>query len=68
MSYARKFESFLADIKLEEYREQFAHIKLVELDMPREIQALPAIYECYWNNQNNWVTFEDFMKKYREPI
>jgi len=37
---SRRFEAFLSGIKLDAHHKKYAHIKLVELDMPREIQPL----------------------------
>jgi len=36
----KAFEAFLSGIKLDAHHKKYAHIKLVELDMPREIQPL----------------------------
>lgn len=34
------FEAFLSEIDLDAHHKKYAHIKLVELDMPRGIQPL----------------------------
>ena len=66
MTILEDFESFLAKIDLQKYREQYSPIKLVELDLPKEIQALRHIYEIYWfeRDPNKWLNFEDFYKVY----
>ena len=38
-----RFEDFLAGIDLEHYRNQYRRIKIVELDMPRNVQDLATI-------------------------
>ena len=68
MTKLNDFNSFLSGIDLDEYREQYSKIKLVELDLPREIQALPAIYEQYWDKQENWLLYDDFYEEYKTPI
>ncbi len=68
MTKLQNFNNFLSTIDLDVYREKYAHIKLVELDLPRDIQALPAIYEFYWEQKSNWVSYEDFYKMYKGPI
>lgn len=68
MTKLEEFNHFLTNIDLDHYRELYSHIKLVELDMPKEIQALPAIYELYWDNKSNWLRFEDFYEEYKKPI
>ena len=42
-----QFEGFLAGINLDLYREQYRRIKIVELDMPRNVQALATMYDEY---------------------
>ena len=43
------FEQFLQSINLDEYRNSYSHIKTVEMDLPKNIQALDTIYDVYWN-------------------
>ena len=43
------FEKFLKEIDLNQYRQRFTYIKTVEMDLPRNIQALDTIYEIYWD-------------------
>lgn len=44
-----QFEAFLKNINLEDYRNRFSQIKTVEMDLPKNIQALDSIYNVYWN-------------------
>ncbi|MBI4359773.1 MAG: TaqI family restriction endonuclease [Candidatus Jacksonbacteria bacterium] len=52
-----KFEKFLQSVNLESYREQYRHIKLVEMDLPKEIQAVGMLYKIYWD-QKKFATDE----------
>lgn len=54
MHYTKdKFEDFLKNIDLNEYRQLYSHIKTVEMDLPKDIQALDTIYDVYWNADFN---------------
>lgn len=48
-----EFTNFLNTVRLAEYREKYSQIKIVEMDLPKNIQAIKAIYEVYWNKDNN---------------
>lgn len=63
MKTREEFETFLSNVDLEKYRALYSKIKIVEMDMPKNIQALDLIYECYWDNQE-FLSFEDFYAKY----
>lgn len=58
-----KFTKFLESVDLKAYREKYRPIKLVEMDLPKEIQAIEMLYKVYWN-QKNFLDFEDFYKEY----
>ena len=68
MSNLDKFEKFLGSIDLEAYREKYSHIKLVELDLPKEVQSIPHIFQCYWENKSDWPLFEKFYEKYKTDL
>ena len=69
MSEHIAFKKFLASINLGKYREQYSKIKTVELDLPRPIQALRAIYGEYWDKRKNWADYDDFYKNcYLAPL
>jgi hypothetical protein len=59
------FTDFTSCIPLEEYRQKYAPIKIVEMDLPREIQALKTIYEQYWENKDNLAKPLDFDEYYK---
>lgn len=61
--YLEKFEKFLQLVNLNAYREKYRPIKLVEMDLPKEIQAIEMLYKVYWD-QKKFVSFEDFYQEY----
>ena len=63
-----RFEDFLAGIDLESYRSQYRRIKIVELDMPRNVQALAAMYAEYWQRRGNWPDYHAFYETYADGL
>ncbi len=63
MYLAEKFEKFLESVNLNAYREKYRPIKLVEMDLPKEIQAISLLYKIYWNKKK-FLDYEDFYKEY----
>ena len=63
-----RFEDFLAGIDLETYRNQYRRIKIVELDMPRPVQALAAMYDEYWKQREEWPDFPAFYEIYASGL
>ncbi len=61
--YLERFEKFLQSVDLSAYREKYRPIKLVEMDLPKEIQAIEMLYKVYWD-QKKFVSFEDFYQEY----
>lgn len=68
MSDLIRFNEFLLGIDLVGLREKYRPIKLVELDMPKNVQALKCVYEQYWDNRNGWSDYEEFFGIYRNSI
>ena len=62
------FTNFLRTVDLNSYREQFSKIKTVEMDLPRNIQALDSIYRIYWNNDytlsGSIPTYDEYYELY----
>jgi hypothetical protein len=58
-----KFEKFLQSVNLIAYREKYRPIKLVEMDLPKEIQAIVILYQVYWD-QKKFLNYDDFYKEY----
>ena len=61
--HLEKFEEFLKSVDLSGYRNKFNPIKIVEMDLPPEIQAISALYEVYWDKKE-FVDYESFYQKY----
>ncbi len=59
----QQFDKFLQEVDLAGYREKYRPIKIVEMDLPRDIQAIGMLYEIYWDNKK-FLDFEDFYKEY----
>ena len=57
-----KFETFLATIPLDRYREELEPVKTVEQNLPRDLNPLPAIYANYWVSSvpKKFPDYEDF--------
>src|SRR3989338_3959789 len=58
-----KFDKFLQLVNLMAYRDKYRPIKIVEMDMPREVQAINMLYKVYWD-QKKFLPFKDFYKEY----
>ncbi|MDR1721189.1 MAG: TaqI family restriction endonuclease [Endomicrobium sp.] len=55
-------------MNLYEYREKYSRIKIVEMDLPKSIQALRSIY-YYWKNAGvNIPDFERYYNLYYEEL
>ncbi len=63
MNLAKNFEKFLSSVNLKAYREKYRPIKIVEMDLPKEIQAISLLYKIYWDKKK-FLDFEDFYKEY----
>lgn len=59
----KDFVKFLENVPLDHYRDLYKPIKIVEMDLSRDIQALDIIYEFYWDKQE-FLNYENFYKKY----
>ena len=64
----RCFNNFLAGINLEELGEKYRPIKIVELDMPKHVQALACLYKQYWDKKADWLGYESFYAIYKNSI
>lgn len=56
----QQFTDFLKGINLEEFRHKYATVKILEMDLPPNIQALKTIYEQYWDNKDNLQEPRDY--------
>ena len=60
-------EVFLGSIDLNAYREAYAGLKIVEMDLPRNIHALKSIYHVYWNTQQ-FLNFDNYYEIYLNSV
>ncbi len=67
MSKLKEFSNFLKNVDLDSYRVKYRPIKIVEMDLPSEIQALKLIYKTYWEKKD-FMSFDDFYKKYEDEL
>jgi len=63
MNKSEKFEKFLQSINLKNYREQYSSVKIVEMNLPKEIQAIELLYRIYWTNEK-FHNFDEFYSIY----
>lgn len=61
--YLEKFDKFLQTVPLKDYRKKYSTIKIVEMDLPKDIQAIELLYKVYWG-EKKFITFEEFYKRY----
>lgn len=66
MSLVDKFEEFLQSVDLGAYREKYRLIKIVEMDLPKDMQAIELLYKIYWQERNSGGEFPDYDNFYRE--
>lgn len=62
---SERFEKFLETVDLGGYRKKFMPIKIVEMDLPKEIQALDLLYKTYWDKRR-MIPFEQFYEEYEK--
>ena len=63
--YCLEFENFLKKIDLNKYRNLYKPIKIVEMDLPVNIQAIFLLYKIYWE-EKKFIEFETFYSEYLE--
>lgn len=63
MIYLEKFNKFLKTVDLQDYRKKYSHIKIVEMDLSKDIQAIELLYKIYWD-EKKFISFDDFYKRY----
>lgn len=60
-----QFEGFLEGIDLKKYRVAYLPIKIVEMDMSKDVQAISLLYKVYWK-EKRFVSFELFYEEYKK--
>lgn len=63
MDKLTEFTEFLRKVNLDKYRNEYRPIKIVEMDLPRNIQAIALLYQVYWI-ERRFLSFEEFYKRY----
>lgn len=59
------FTRFLSSIDMNGYRGKYGKTRIVEMDLPKNIQALDLLYELYWE-KGEFRDYEDFYAVYLE--
>lgn len=59
----KRFNKFLKTVDLQGYRKKYSRIKIVEMDLDKEIQAITLLYKVYWE-EKKFLSFEKFYKRY----
>lgn len=62
-----KFSGFLKTVDLHSYRDRFRPIKIVEMDLPKDIQAISLLYKIYWE-ERKFLDYDDFYKEYLKRL
>ena len=65
--YLEKFDKFLQTVDLGSYRDRFRPIKIVEMDLPKNIQAIALLYKIYWD-EKKFITYDDFYQEYLKRL
>lgn len=61
--YLEKFNKFLQTVDLEAYRKIYMPIKIVEMNLPKDIQAIRLLYRVYWDDKK-FIDFNTFYTIY----
>jgi hypothetical protein len=56
-------EKFLKTVDLQGYRKKYSRIKIVEMDLSKDIQAIELLYKVYWG-ERKFLPFDDFYDRY----
>ena len=57
------FDKFLETVDLKGYRDSYRAIKIVEMDLPKDIQAINLLYKIYWDKKE-LLSFDGFYDEY----
>ena len=58
-----KFEKFLKTVDLQGYRKKYSQVKIVEMDLPKDIQAIELLYKVYLS-EKKFISFDEFYDRY----
>ncbi len=59
----KDFDKFLESVDLAFYRREYSTIKLVEMDLSRDVQAINPLYEVYWRRRD-FLDYGEFYEEY----
>jgi len=59
------FSKFLQSVDLKAYRAKYMPIKIVEMNLPKNIQAIELLYRVYWD-EKKFIDFEEFYTIYKK--
>lgn len=62
-----KFNTFLESVDLESYRKRFISVKIVEMDMPKDVQAINLLYKIY-GIEKRFISYDEFYKEYLSSL
>jgi len=62
-----EFDKFLKTVDLKSYRDRFKPIKIVEMDLPKNIQAISLLYKIYWD-EKYFIDYDSFYKEYLKRL
>ena len=65
MNNLNKFTEFLKSVDLAGYRQKYRPIKIVEMDLPKEIQTIALLYKVYWE-EKKFIPFDEFYERYHK--
>ena len=60
-----RFNKFLKTVDLKDYREKYSSLRIVEMDLPKDVQAVELLYKVYWD-EKKFISFDDFYKRYSQ--
>ena len=46
--YIEEFDKFLQTVPLKDYRKKYSSIKIVEMDLSKDIKEIELFYKLYW--------------------
>ncbi|MFA6394245.1 MAG: TaqI family restriction endonuclease [Patescibacteria group bacterium] len=61
--YLEKFSEFLKTVDLQGFRKKYSRVKIVEMDLSKDIQAIELLYRVYWD-EKKFLSFDDFYDRY----
>jgi len=61
--FLTQFTDFLKTVPLKKYREAYSSVKIVEMDLSKDIQAIELLYTVYWS-EKKFISFDEFYERY----